>query len=77
MPVVVRLVWGCAIFVASGYVFFGALQMKGLVHYTHAKTAAIVACIPCLGPCCLLGIPFGAWALVVLGKPVVQKSFET
>ena len=27
-----------------------------------------IACIPCLGPCCLLGIPFGIWAFIVLTR---------
>jgi len=76
VKVTIRLIWGFAIFAASCYVFFGALQMKGLANYAHAKAAAVVACIPCLGPCCLLGIPFGAWALVVLSQPDIQKSFE-
>lgn len=75
--VTVRLVWSCVLLAASCYTFWGALQMKRLVNYSHARTAAIVACVPCLGPCCLLGIPFGAWALTVLGRPEVWKSFET
>jgi hypothetical protein len=76
LKVVVRTIWAFVLLAASGYVFWGALQMKQLTNYSLAKTAAIVACVPCLGPCCLLGIPFGAWALNVLGRPEVMKSFE-
>jgi hypothetical protein len=74
--VLVRTAWAFVLLGASAYVFWGALQMKRLTNYSLAKTAAIVACVPCLGPCCLLGIPFGAWALNVLGQPEVMRSFE-
>jgi hypothetical protein len=38
--------------------------------------AAIVALIPCFSPCCLIGLPIGIWALVVLSKPEVKSQFE-
>ena len=47
------------------------LRSRGL-----AMTAAILAMIPCFSPCCLLGLPFGIWALVVLSKPEVQSQFD-
>jgi hypothetical protein len=31
--------------------------------------------IPCISPCCLLGLPIGIWALVVLLKPEVKAAF--
>lgn len=73
--ITVRIIWGAILIMASCFVFYGALQMKQLKNYQIARSAAIVAAIPCLGPCCLLGIPFGVWALIVLNKPVVQKAF--
>jgi hypothetical protein len=76
VSVAIRLAWGCILFAVSCYVFWGALQMKRLVNFSHAKSAAVIACVPCLGPCCLLGIPFGAWGLTVLGQPEVWKSFK-
>ena len=75
--IVIRLAWDLVIFAASCYVWWGAVQMKRLLNYSHARNAAIVACIPCVGPCCLLGIPFGIWALNVLGRPEVYNSFES
>jgi hypothetical protein len=75
--VLIRTTWGVAILLASAYCAFGALQMKNLKSFDQARTAAIVACIPCLGPCCLLGIPFGAWALTILGRPEVRSHFES
>jgi hypothetical protein len=37
--------------------------------------AAIMAMIPC-NCCCLLGLPFGIWALVMLMKPEVKSQFS-
>jgi hypothetical protein len=74
--ITIRLAWGCLLFAASCLVFFGALQMMQLANYNVARLAAIVACIPCVGPCCLLGVPFGAWALKVLATPQVRSAFH-
>lgn len=75
--ILVRTVWGIAIFAASLFSFWGGLQMKKLHNYYMVRNAAIVAAIPCLGPCCLLGIPFGIWAIVTLGRPEVRSAFES
>ncbi|QDU74219.1 hypothetical protein Pan97_12240 [Bremerella volcania] len=74
--ITVRILWGIALVLASAYIFYGALQMKQLTGYTAARTAAMISVIPCLGPCCFLGIPFGIWALVVLAKPEVRDGFR-
>jgi hypothetical protein len=55
----------------------GAIKMKGLENYGFAMTVSILAMIPCLSPCCFLGLPFGIWALVVLCDPVVKASFRS
>jgi len=57
-------------------VLIGALKMQKLASHGLATTAAILAMIPCLSPCCLLGLPFGIWALVVLNKPEVRAQFD-
>lgn len=74
--ITIRAVWGVILILASSFVLYGAIQMKNQRNYGIAKAAAIVAMIPLLGPCCLLGIPFGIWALIALGKPGVQESFR-
>jgi hypothetical protein len=58
------------------FVLFGALKMQKLSNHGLAMAAAIVAMIPCFSPCCLLGLPFGIWALVVLNKPEVRSQFS-
>ena len=60
----------------SAFVFYGALQMRAVRNYGICMAAAIAACIPCLSPCCLFGIPFGIWALVQLNKPEVRAGFD-
>lgn len=74
--ITIRSVWGIALLIADVFVIYGAVQMKQLKNYSIAQRAAIVSVIPCLGPCCFLGIPFGIWALVVLAKPHVKEAFH-
>lgn len=57
-------------------VFAGALSLLRVSSYGLAMTGAIVAVIPCLSPCCILGIPFGIWALVVLNDESVKAGFR-
>lgn len=62
--------------VLSGVVLYGALQMKNLRSYGWAMTACILAMVPCTSPCCLVGLPIGIWALVVLLKPEVKSALK-
>ena len=73
--IAIRSVWGIILVIASSFVLYGSLKMKQLRDYRTAKAAAVVAMIPLLGPCCLLGIPFGIWAFAVLAKPHVRDAF--
>ncbi len=59
-------------------IIFAGLMMKGLKSWGLALCGAILAVIPCLHgcPCCLLGLGFGIWALVVLFKPEVKAAFS-
>jgi hypothetical protein len=74
--IIVRSIWGGILVVAACFVLYGAIQMKRMRSYGIALAAAIVAAIPMLGPCCIVGIPFGIWAIVVLSKPEVKRAFE-
>lgn len=66
---------GVAIILAV-VVFMGALKMKNLESHGFAMAAAILAAIPCLSPCCIIGLPVGIWAVVVLLKPEVKSAFS-
>ena len=60
--------------VINGVVLFGALKMMKLQGHSFAIITCILAMIPC-SCCCLLGLPFGIWGLVVLNKPEVKSQF--
>jgi hypothetical protein len=60
----------------GGLIIFGALKMKNLQSYGLAMTASVIAMIPCVSPCCLIGLPAGIWALIVLLKPEVKAAFS-
>ena len=63
--------------IMSVVIFLGAMKMKKLESYNFALTATIIAMVPCLSPCCLLGLPIGIWALVILMKPEVKGAFQS
>ena len=64
-------------FAISAVVIIGGLKMKRLDSSGWATAGAILAMLPCLSPCCLMGFPFGIWALVVLNDPTVKSAFRT
>jgi len=58
----------------NGFVLFGAIKMLRLQNFGLVMAAVIVAMLPCQC-CCLLGLPLGIWALMVLKKPEVKSHF--
>jgi hypothetical protein len=62
--------------VTSVLILFGGLKMKKLEGYGLVMAASIVAMIPCISPCCFIGLPIGIWALMVLNKPEVKSAFH-
>lgn len=62
--------------VLSLLILLGAAKMQSLRSYEISVTAAILALLPCLTPCCLLGLPVGIWALIVLRQPGVKSQFH-
>ena len=59
----------------SVLILIGASKMQSLRSYEFSMTAAILAMIPCLTPCCILGLPFGIWAVVALSRPGIKSQF--
>jgi hypothetical protein len=53
----------------------GGLYMRSLSGYTLSMLGGIVSVIPIATGCCITGIPFGAWVLVVLSRPEVKAAF--
>ena len=72
----VGVVLGIIGLLMSGVILLGALKMKKLESYGLAMTVSILAMIPCLSPCCVVGLPIGIWAVVVLSKPEVKAAFH-
>lgn len=62
--------------VLSVLILIGAFKMQSLRSYEFSMTAAILAMIPCLTPCCVIGLPFGIWAVVALSRPGVKSQFQ-
>ena len=52
----------------------GTFEIRRLLLFV---TASILAVIPCLSPCFILGIPFGIWALVVINQADVKEAFHS
>jgi hypothetical protein len=72
----VGVVLGIIGILVSVVILLGAMKMKKLESYGLAMAASIIAMIPCFSPCCLLGLPIGIWAVVVLSKPEVKSAFH-
>jgi len=70
---IVYIVWA----LLEGLVIFGGVKMKSLQSWGLSVAAAVVALLPCTNwICCLLGMPIGIWALVVLMNDEVKRSFQ-
>jgi len=72
----IGVVAGVVGIIAAVVVLIGALKMKNLESHGWAVTASVIALLPCVSPCCLVGLPIGIWALVVLNKPEVKAAFH-
>lgn len=62
--------------VLSVLILIGAIKLQSLRSYEFSMTAAILAMIPCLTPCCIIGLPFGIWAVIALSRPGVKSQFH-
>ncbi len=62
--------------VVAAFIIYAALKMKELRQWELSLAASIVAMIPCISPCCILGLPIGIWALVILLRPEVKEAFH-
>lgn len=61
--------------VLSLIVALAAVQMLRLRSYWLAVTGSVLSLINIGAVCCLLGLPFGIWSLVVLLRPEIKNSF--
>ena len=75
--VLVRLAWAALMIFVNAFIFNASRKMKNLEGYDQARSASIMAIVPCIGPCYILGIPFGLWALTVLNRPEIRDAFKS
>jgi hypothetical protein len=61
----------------AAFILYAAMKMKNLESHTLSIVAAVVAMVPCISPCCILGLPLGIWALVVLLDKDVKACFKS
>jgi hypothetical protein len=57
-------------------VLIGSLQLLRQRSWVLGLTAAVLLLVPCLGPCCPIGMPIGAWTLFVLLQPDVRQALQ-
>lgn len=60
----------------AAFIIYAAIKMKDLTQWGLAVVASILAMIPCISPCCIIGLPIGIWSLVVLMRPEVKAAFH-
>jgi phage FluMu protein Com len=77
VPAEAGVVLGMVGMIVAVLIIVGGVKMKNLRSYGLSMTSAIIAMIPCISPCCLLGLPIGIWALVVLSDSRVQNAFSS
>jgi hypothetical protein len=59
----------------AAFIIYAALKMKDLKQWGLAVAASILAMLPCISPCCVIGLPIGIWCLVILMRPEVKDAF--
>ena len=62
--------------VVAAFIVYAALKMKDMQQWGLAVAASILAMLPCISPCCIIGLPIGIWALVILLRPEVRAAFH-
>ena len=55
-------------------IIYGVMRMKELENYRWSVIGSILAILP-ISPGCVLGVPFGIWALSILLRKEVQEAF--
>ncbi|MBX3422119.1 MAG: hypothetical protein KF752_11250 [Pirellulaceae bacterium] len=63
-----------ALVIGIGLVVAG-LRMKAFRSYWLVMTFAVLGMMPCLSNCCIVGLPLGIWAIVVLSDVHVKAAF--
>ncbi len=60
----------------AAFLIFASTKMREPSQWGLCIAASILAMVPCISPCCLIGLPIGIWCLVVLTKPEIKAAFH-
>ena len=77
MSGVVGMVFGVIGIAIGGFVIFGMTKARKREGWGLSVGATVVGVVPCISPCCLLGLPIGIWMLVMLMNEEVKRSFKS
>jgi uncharacterized membrane protein len=69
-------IWMLVNLVVTAFMIYAGLQMRKLQGWGLSIAASVLAMIPCINPCCLLGLPIGIWAILVLIDADVKRAFD-
>lgn len=56
-------------------IIFGAAQMMRMRTWGLAVAVSVLSMLNCGTFCCVLGLPFGIWSIIVLMSPDVKLAF--
>lgn len=70
------MIFNCLALVATVVALVAAIMMLRMKSWGFSLTGAILSVIPCLNGCCLLSMPFGIWAIVILMKDETKAAFR-
>jgi hypothetical protein len=73
---IITIVYGLVHLIASLLAIAGAIAMLRLKIYNLAVGGCVVALVPAISPCCVLGVPFGIWGMIVLNDREVKRAFS-
>ncbi len=71
----VMLAFGLGKLVLDVLTIFAGWQMRQLRSWTLSMAGSIAAMLPC-SVCCILGLPMGIWAVIVLIDSEVKQRFD-
>ncbi len=60
----------------SPIIIYGAIQMMSFKKLGLAKMASVLAFIPLISCCFVIGMPVGIWSFMILRKPEVKDYFN-
>ena len=60
----------------AAFLIYASTKMREPSQWGLCIAASVLAMIPCISPCCIIGLPIGIWCLVVLTKPEIKAAFR-